>query len=831
MRLSAIGFLLLSVVATAQVKSPADYLGYELGDQFTRHYQVVDYYQHLNENSPLVNVQEYGRTYEQRELLMAVVASEENMSRIETIRTDNLKRSGMLDGKPTTNVPIVWLSYNVHGNESSSTEASMATIYQLITEKKAWLDEVVVIIDPCINPDGRDRYVNFYWQYGHQPFNPNPQSLEHNEPWPGGRQNHYLFDLNRDWAWQTQIESRLRMKIYNEWMPQIHVDFHEQGYNSPYYFAPAAEPYHEQITDWQREFQDVIGRNNAKYFDENNWFYFTKQRFDLLYPSYGDSYPMFNGAIGMTYEQGGHSRAGEGVITQEGDTLTLLDRLTHHMTTGLSTVEMTVAHSEKVLSNFEEFFKTAPETKYKSFVLKTNDQDKLAALRSWLDINKIEYGSATGSKLSGYNYNTKRTESFSISSTDLVISTNQPKGVFANVLFEPETFVKDSLTYDITAWAVPYFYGIDAYATKTALSVNKKDDTPAFEAQETPANSYAFLFKWNNMEDARLLADLLKSGVKVRFTERSFTANSKVYDPGTLIVARRDNSSFGENFEQKITHIANQSKRKFDVIESGYMDRGPDIGSSDIRYLKQPKVAMLAGEGTSVLDYGSAWYYMEQELKYPFSALNSDDLSRADLDQFDVLIMTEGRYSNFRDSHLSKISDWVRAGGKLILIGDAIRKFADSDHSGISKFNDSDEKRSFEKANEKTKEAEKRTPYANRDREYVKKIVPGAIFKVEMENTHPLAFGYDNVYFSLKTSSDRYGLLESNNVGVINSKSDHISGFAGAEVKDRVGNSLIFGVESKGRGDIVYMVDNPLFRAFWYDAKLLMANAIFLVGQ
>ena len=302
MKKVAVLLILLSPVITlGQVQSPKEYLGYELGERFPRHHQVVDYFKHISEKSEKVTLTEYGKTYEGRPLVLAVVSSEENLSNLDQIREDNLRRAGMLDGTPTTSIPIIWLSYNVHGNEASATEVSIATLYELVrsgSDKSAWLDKAIVIIDPCLNPDGRDRYVNFYSQYGAQSYNPAPNAWEHNEPWPGGRPNHYLFDLNRDWAWQTQIETQARMKVYNQWLPHVHVDFHEQGINSPYYFAPAAQPYHELITSFQREFQEEIGRNNAKYFDENNWFYFTKQYFDLLYPSYGDTYPTYNGSIG-----------------------------------------------------------------------------------------------------------------------------------------------------------------------------------------------------------------------------------------------------------------------------------------------------------------------------------------------------------------------------------------------------------------------------------------------------------------------------------------------------------------------------------------------------
>ena len=266
---------------------------------------------------------------------------------------------------PTEETPaIVWLSYNVHGNETSSSEASMLTLFALVdpanTQSKEWLKNTVVVIDPCLNPDGRERYINWYNSMIGTQYNPQVVAREHREPWPGGRSNHYNFDLNRDWVWQTQVESRQRLAQYNQWLPQVHVDFHEQSVNSPYYFAPAAEPYHEVLTKWQRDFQKTIGKNHAKYFDKNGWLYFTNERFDLLYPSYGDTYPVYSGSIGMTYEQGGIS-AGLGILTDEKDTLTLTDRALHHFTSGMSTVEIASMNASKLVKEFHTYFNDARE--------------------------------------------------------------------------------------------------------------------------------------------------------------------------------------------------------------------------------------------------------------------------------------------------------------------------------------------------------------------------------------------------------------------------------------------------------------------------------------
>ncbi|MGB5553513.1 MAG: M14 family zinc carboxypeptidase, partial [Flavobacteriaceae bacterium] len=294
--LLSLALLITNISFSQAIQSPSEFLGYELGTQFTRHHQVVDYYEYLATTVPdRVKLQEYGKTNERRPLLLAYVSSAENLKNLETIRTEHLKST---TGESAATKAIVWMSYNVHGNESVSTEASMQTIYELLTQKSDYLENTVVLMDPCINPDGRDRYVNWYNQFKNTPNNVDPNSKEHNEGWLSGRSNHYMFDLNRDWAWLTQVESQQRLKIFNQWLPHVHVDFHEQGVNSPYYFAPAAEPFHEVITPFQREFQKTIGKNHAKYFDAEGWLYFTRERFDLLYPSYGDTYPTFMGAIG-----------------------------------------------------------------------------------------------------------------------------------------------------------------------------------------------------------------------------------------------------------------------------------------------------------------------------------------------------------------------------------------------------------------------------------------------------------------------------------------------------------------------------------------------------
>lgn len=305
-------FLVLVVLLCCKTfaQSPDSVLGYKVGERFTRHHKIVQYFKTLAANNPeQMLLEKYGETNEGRELMLAIISSKENMAVIDQIQMNNRTYAGLTKGRVAPLLPnppaIVWLSYNVHGNEPASSEAAMLTAYELLhpTKKETsdWLQKVVVIIDPCLNPDGRDRYVNWYNTVSSTTGNADAQAREHFEAYPQGRTNHYNFDLNRDGAWQTQTETQQRIKKYLQWMPQVHVDFHEQGYNNPYYFAPAAEPFHEVITQWQRNFQTQVGKNHSKYFDEKNWLYFTRQIFDLFYPSYGDTYPTYNGSIGMTY--------------------------------------------------------------------------------------------------------------------------------------------------------------------------------------------------------------------------------------------------------------------------------------------------------------------------------------------------------------------------------------------------------------------------------------------------------------------------------------------------------------------------------------------------
>ncbi len=808
-------FFLPLLMWSQSIKSPSEFLGYELGTAFTRHHEVVDYYHYLaSEAADRVQLTEYGKTNERRPLMLAYVSSAENIKNLETIRTEHLKST---EGTSNASKAIVWLSYNVHGNESVSTEASMQTIYELLTSKHAYLENTIVIIDPCINPDGRDRYVNWYNQYKNTPNQINPDSKEHHEGWLSGRANHYMFDLNRDWAWLTQVESQQRLPMYNQWLPHIHVDFHEQGVNNPYFFAPSAEPFHEVITPFQRSFQETLGRNHAKYFDANGWFYFTKERFDLFYPSYGDTYPTYNGAIGMTYEQGGSGQAGLGIITGIGDTLTLKDRIDHHRTTGLSTIEVASQNVEKLNEEFRNFYQPK-NYKFKSYVL-NGDEDKQRALTELLDKHEIEYGWGKKGVAKGFKYATGTNGSIPTSENSLIISTNQKKGTLVKVLFEPDAKLSDSLTYDITAWSLPYAYGLDAVATESYLDKKTKDVGTASGSSNTD-NTYAFITNWRSMKDARFLADLIEKDIRVRRAEKPFVSDGTKYERGSLIITASDNKNH-PSFINSLHALAEKHLIQLTPTATGFVDQGKDFGSSYVGVIKPVKVAVLSGDPTSTLRFGEIWHFFEQQLKYPLTVLDGDYIKRTDLSEYDILILPDGwGYRSFMDETMLKnIKEWVAAGGRLIAMGSAIDALGGKEGFGI-----------------KTKERKKDTTdlevdlYENEQRERMKQAITGAIFKTKVDPTHPLAFGYDDTYFTLKLGNESFEYLETGTVAYIENNTKPVAGFAGSEAQKTIKNSLVFGVENHGRGQVVYMVDNPLFRGFWENGKLFFANALFMIN-
>jgi hypothetical protein len=820
-----------SLSLKAQVKSPAAYYP-DYGKTVNYYHEIEAYFGHLVQNSAYIQQQPYGHTVQDRQLSVYYISTPENLKDLENIRQNNLYQTGLSDTKPATanDKAILWISFNVHGNEPGAAESAMNVAYELVNpdnkKTKEWLSKTIVILDPCLNPDGFSRYSNWLRDISGRETHPGVTDREHMEPWPGGRQNHYAYDLNRDWAWQTQAETRQRMVLYNEWMPMVHIDVHEMFYSETYFFPPAAEPMHEYITPAQKDFHNAIGEMTSKKFDAEGWNYFTRERYDLFYPSYGDTYPSFNGAVGMTYEQGG-IEAGRAVTLSNGTILTLQDRIDHHTAALLTAVETTSWQKDRLVRNFRAYFKEGRENlkgRYRTYIVKNSG--KTEELTQLLKRNGIQYAFAAESKkMSGYHYQTDREKDFMLEPNDLIVSVDQPKAVLTQVLFEPAQKLTDSLSYDITAWALPHAYGIDSYALKGNLSADTKKDISRkgkFEYEKI----YAYYVPWNGRASAKVLSMLLKNNIKVRSSRKASAFRGIKVSAGDLVILKGDNPGL-QDFKDTMEMLLEQ-KPDYEVIESGFSLEGADLGGESYPLVKAPKVLLLAGNSVSATDFGQAWFYMDEIVDYPVSIVDVLNFNRIDFSEFTTLILPDGWY-DLAEPQKKKIDDFIDNGGKVIAIANALTVFEDRPGYSLTRFA-TDEAKQLDTAesDEETLEA-RYYDYQNAERRSISASVPGAIIENVLDKGHPLSYGLGNSYFSLKTTDSRYQLLKNAwNVAYVPAGYKNF-GFIGKSLRKKLENTVTFAVEQKGRGQVIYMVDNPLFRGFWENGNLLFSNALFLV--
>lgn len=820
-------FLFLPISIFAQeLKTPEEYFGNSTGSKFHFHYQLIQYVEYVAATRPEnVKILPYGKTTEGRPQMYVAIGSKENIQNLEEIRKSNLRNIGMLEGNVNKNIPVIaMLSYNVHGNESVNAETSVKVVYEMAAGisdlSKKVLKNTLILIDPCVNPDGFDRYSQWYNRYLGTNPDLHPESVEHHEPWPGGRFNHYLFDMNRDIAWQTQKETQQRVKFYNSWMPHLHSDFHEMGPNSTYYFPPSAKPFHEDLTVWQREFQELLGQYNKKNFDDKGWLYYTKENYDLFYPSYGDTYPSYNGAIAMTFEQAGGGPAGLAYVRQDGDTLTLKDRISHSFSTSMGTLEAISDKSQKTIDEFIKFFEESKNKgygKYKSFVMKTAGKEgNIKALTEQLDKMGITYSFANKkAAVLGFNYQNQKEETFNVEENDLLVNTYQAKGVFTKILFEPKSMLEDSNTYDITAWSLPYAYDLKAYATTQRLSgVDAKPVFSKITKFETGKKVYAFASEITSFEESKFLANLLKEKIKVRVQESPFKASGKNFGNGTLIITRKGNENLGETFENIVLTIAQKYDINLTPLYSGLVESGPDLGSGSVDVVNPPKIGVLMGAGVTPTAVGDVWHFFDKQINYPVTLIDGSYFSKVDLWKLDVLILPDGNYGKIINDH-KEITRWVSDGGRVILLEDANSFFAGKDGLELKS-----------KTKPEPVQNQNKT-YGSREREGISDQIPGAIYKINLDNTHPLAYGYDGfTNVIIKSVFDFEFLKNGWNVGKLG---EHVSGFVGKNVKASMKDKPVFAVQDIGKGKVIYMLESPIFRGFWYGGRMLFANAAFLV--
>ena len=815
-----------------EIPSPEAFLGHEIGDRFATTDQVYAYFERLAELHPAVSVDSYGTTMQGREIQQVLIASPEHRARMDEILAANRElmdpsTSEARAREIAADLPaILYYTSAAHGNEASASEAAMWTVHDLLTGAdglEGVLDSLVVIFDPVANPDGRERYIHFFVSNTQVRDNPSPRIRERREPWPGSRFNHYLFDLNRDWAWLSQQETRDRLVRFHRYNPHVHVDVHEMGYRSSYFFFPAAEPindiFPEHILEWGRRFGD----GNAEAFDRERLLYYTAQNFDLFYPGYGDSWPSLVGAVGMTYEQGGSGFAGLLVERPDGTTLSLHDRATGHRVAQNATLRTAAAGKTELVEGFARFHREIDEGLDDTYLIPGDDPTRAEALVELLRMHEIEVERLEGE----ISLNTEPHPGFEARATlpagTYRVRARQTRGRLAGALLRPDNLLEGTSSYDITAWALPFAYGVEAHGSR-ATAGGSWVPVEAVERRTGDAlpagGSFGYLLA-PSFHHARELVSFLEHEGRVFVQTESFTLEGTDWPRGTLF--------FPQGRNDDLDGLLRRSGLASVVtpVRTGRATSGPDLGTNDQAPLRLPRIALLGGPGTSATGFGGHWFFLEQILDAPFDILNVSDVSGTDLTHYDVIVVPPGGpLGTLGNGGTTALDNWVRAGGTLVAVGSAAQQLAEplAEIERRTRLDDDEDDRDARLQRALMSREE-------RELEGWQERVPGTILKAHMDPAHPLSFGA-----GIDTAEDRLFVLSTGSVfepesgfesvAFFPEGVDRISGVISERNLDRLDRSTWLADRRRGSGRVILFADDPLFRMFWYSGWQLYTNAL-----
>ena len=830
--------LLTATAALAQqnaIPTPDAFLGYTLGDRFTPYARILDYYDELARRSDLLTVQRFGETYEHRPLVLVVVTSKKNRAALDSIRKDVVSLSDPEGTSParakeiaSATPAIAWLGFGIHGNESSSAEASMQVASALVRDgsSSAILDNLVVVIDPLQNPDGRERYVQWFQRASGAVRNSNPESAEHSEPWPGGRTNHYFIDMNRDWAWTSQQETQARVTEYRKWNPQVFVDFHEMGFGSSYFFPPDSHPINANLPKEVEAWLDKFGRANAEAFTAKGWPFFVAERFDLFYPGYGDSWPALHGAVGMTYEVAGGGRAGSSVLRDDGANFTLADRIARHFTTGMATLRTASENRQGLLlysyNALRSQMSVAPNT---YFILPGSPN--FAPLISMLQRQSIRVDRLTApATIHATRIDADGPESRTVPAGAAVVSTRQPLGGLAQTLLERSPaftrgFVEEQQKkahadepddfYDLTSWSLPLAMNVEAYALSTPPGALKTEPFLTAALQPLRKARYGYLVDGNDANLYRLAGRMLRDGIHFSVSDDALALGDRSYARGTLVILKGNNAA---EVDAKLDALAHETGAEIVPVDSGWTGTA-SFGSEKIHFVKTPKIALVGGAGTSSNSYGMLWHTLDIDTPIPHTNLAVDALKNVDLSHYDVMVLPDGDYEGRFGKNAERLKAWLRNGGTLLAIRGAHAFLREKD-TEISKI------KPWE-APKKKDDDKTITPELYNDFR-----VPGATFRTVMNDRSYLTFGIPrspNVLIegSLALLPVSHAI---DNIVTISKDKPLIAGVAWNESIDRLKGAAYLVSEPFGKGQVITFADEPHFRLFWRGTLPLFLNAV-----
>jgi hypothetical protein len=866
-------------------------LGHDSAERISTPEQITAYLRALQAAAPdRTRLVEYARTWEGRPLHVLAIASPERIANLDAIKRE-LKRLADPRGLSAADADalvarlpvVVWLMHAVHGNEISSSDAALAEAYHLLAaEGDAAVDlirrEAIVLIDPLENPDGRARFVFQNLQGEAAIPDAEPGSAEHDEPWPGGRSNHYLFDMNRDWFAQSQPETRGRTKIFLDWFPQVVVDLHEMGGNSTYYFAPPADPLNPYITKAQQGWFDAFGRANAQRFDERGFSYFIREVYDSFYPGYGESWPIFHGAVGMTYEQA--SARGLRFRREDGAVLTYRDGVVHHFTAALTTAETAARNRAKLLRDFLDFRRGAVQEgeqgPVREFLLPPGgDPSRAERLARLLTAQGFEVRRAD---------EPVRVGARTLAAGTFLLSAAQPGGRLLRNLLDahvpqPEAFVKEQerrrkkrlgeQIYDVTAWSLPLVFDVEVVTSDRVSTVKSTPvpagdlpwmltadrrtaaaSSPASSAATLPAARVGYVIPWGSAA-AGAVVEALGAGLRLRSADLPFTLKGRTFPGGTVLVRAAEN---GADLATKLGAIAARHGAEAVPIDSAFVEGGISLGSGNVQALKTPNVLMAWDTPTQSLSAGWARYVLERRFGQPVTIVRTATLGRVDLGRYDVLVLPSGNYTSIAGDGLRRLKDWISSGGTLITLAEASRWAArdavgllstttelrggkpdvetPAAPSGGSGSGSGDRPRTGAGSGDAATTTQPIDIEKAIQPERERPDVPGALLRATVDLEHWLSAGADGEIQVMVEGSRIFTPLKldkGRNVVVYNKPDTLIaSGLVWEDLKPQYASKAFLMHQTLGQGHVIAFAEDPNFRAFTETTELLFINAVVL---
>jgi len=817
----------------SKIPTPEDYFGFQPGEWHIRHDQLVGYLKTLASVSNRLIIEEYGRTYEQRPLLLLIISSPENLKNINKIKEQH---RALCDPDVSANIPlgnmpvVVWMGYSVHGNEASGCNAAPLVGYFLAAaqgnEIEALLKNTIILLDPCINPDGYSRFS--LWVNMHRGKVPvsDPNHREQGEAWPYGRTNHYWFDLNRDWLLAQHPETKGRLAKFYEWRPNVLTDHHEMGTNSTFFFQPGVLSRNHPLIPMQTyQLTEKIAQFHARALDQIGSLYYHKETYDDFYFGKGSTYPDLNGGIGILFEQA----SVRGHIQQSvNGLLTFPFAIRNQFVTSLSTLRAATALRVELLNHQRDFYLSAVQQAQNSPITAYVFGSKTDPARAYHLLEVLRTHQINVFRLaSKVKIDQKEFEP----EWSWIVPVQQPQFRLISALFERRVDFQDSIFYDVSTWTFPLAFNMPFAELKKSVKGLLGDRVldPVFPTGKIVKNENpcAYVFSWEGYYAPRAVYRLLKSDIRIKVAMRDFTAKiegkEKLFRRGTILIPLGIQKSKKNKIDSLLKKIIMEDAVDVFALPSGLSFSGIDLGSPALRPLKKPQILLVTGAGLSISQIGEAWHLLDHRMDMEVSLVEKSLINSIDLDKYNVMVLVSGQYDEIDSSGMNALNRWVRKGNTLILFGNSVRWAKNNKLIHVDWIKEKEEEKKNQVA---------RRPYALRRNDSAKERISGTIFQAELDLTHPLGFGYceatipvfrRNTLF-LKPSSDPYS------TPLQYTDSPLLSGFVTEKNLKRIKNSAAILVYKLGNGRIIIFLDEVNFRGIWYGTNKLLLNSIFF-GQ